>query len=68
MGTFVIAVGTQYKGKTVQDLPPKVLNWFAESMAATAPAAQAAQEACAAYLAAHPELRAAASGDAKVPA
>jgi hypothetical protein len=59
-GDFVIAVGTQYKGKAVKDLPASALVWFAEKMAATTPAAQAAKEACIAFLSAHPEVRAAA--------
>ncbi len=71
-GAFVIAVGTQHKGKAVKDLPASALIWFAEKMAATTPAAQAAKEACMAYLAAHPELRTTAehgvNGGVKVPA
>jgi hypothetical protein len=66
-GDYVIAIGTQYKGKAVKELPPKVLCWFAESMAATTAEAQAAKQACATYLAAHPELRPATDG-AAVPA
>lgn len=60
-GGYVIEIGTQYKGVAVKDLPPKVLVWFAEGMTATTLAAQAAKEACAAHLAAHPELRVAAA-------
>jgi hypothetical protein len=66
-GDYVITIGTQYKGKSVKELPAKVLRWFAESMAATTPEAQAAKEACASYLAVHPELQTATNG-AAVPA
>jgi hypothetical protein len=65
-GEYVIAIGTQYKDKPVKELPAHALLWFAEKMAATTPAAQAAKAACAAYLAQHPELRAEASGAAPV--
>lgn len=58
-GDFIIEVGTQFKGKAVKDLPPKALVWFAESMAATNPTARATKDACTAFLALHPELRAA---------
>jgi hypothetical protein len=56
-GEHVIQVGTTHKGKKVSALSPKDLTWFAEQMKASTPPAQAAQAACQAYLAAHPELR-----------
>jgi hypothetical protein len=63
-GEYVIAIGTQYKDKAVKELPLPALLWFAEKMAATTPAAQAAKAACTAYLAQHPELRAPATNTA----
>lgn len=56
-GDYIIQIGTQHKGKAVKDLPANALAWFAEKLAATTPAAQEAKAMCAAYLAAHPELR-----------
>ena len=56
-GDYIIQIGTQHKGKAVKDLPANALAWFAEKLAATTPAAQEAKATCAAYLAAHPELR-----------
>lgn len=56
-GDYVIPIGTQHKGKAVKDLPVEALVWFAEKMATTTPAAQEVKTRCAAYLAAHPQLR-----------
>lgn len=57
-GAYVIQIGTANKGKTVAQLTPKDVVWFAEKMAATTPLAQAAKDACIAYLNTHPEVRA----------
>ena len=56
-GEFVVNIGTTHKGKRVADLPAQALVWFAEKMAATTSDAQATKDACARFLAAHPELR-----------
>ena len=71
LGEFVVNIGTTHRGKRVADLPAPALVWFAEKMAATTADAQATKEACARYLAAHPEARPPAGGNgvkAPVPA